>query len=96
MKKIVTQTVIGEVKALWEVLAELNNTGKYTTFFNFSGHVCWINGRIYRGKWGIRKQTLLDQYIVLGRPLTDREKSEGKMDTPQLLEYVTTLKEQIR
>lgn len=93
--KIAAATV-KELHTLFGELADLNNTGEYTAFFDFAGHVCTLTVIIYRGKWRKRKKPLIYNDIHLDRPLFNWEIDEGKKDIPQLLAYVKTLKEQIR
>lgn len=92
----ITAATLQDLQALCGALADLNNTGKYTIFYDFAGHVCTLSVRIYRGKWNRRKKRLIYNYINIDRPLSEEDKSEGMMDIPELLEYIKTLKEQIR
>lgn len=96
MRATITQETINELQTLCAALADLNNTGKYTTFFDFAGHVCTVSVQIYRGKWNRRKKRLIYNYINIDRPLSEEDKNEGLKDIPQMLEYIKTLKEQIR
>lgn len=95
IRKIAPAT-LKELHTLFGELVDLHNTGEYTAFYDFSGHVCTLTVQIYRGRWGLRKKPLIYNYISLDRPLYKWEISEGKKDIPQLLEYIKTLKEKIR
>lgn len=85
-----------ELQTLFGALADLNNTGKYTAFYDFAGHVCTLTVQIYRGKWCKGKKPLIYNYITIGRPLSKEDISEGIKNIPQMIEYIKTLKEQIR
>lgn len=40
---------------IFEELTKLNASGKYTTFFDFLGHVNAVDIRIFNGKWSVGK-----------------------------------------
>lgn len=92
----IAPVTLKELQTLFGELADLNNTGEYTAFYDFAGHVCTLTVQIYRGKWSKRKKPLIYNFIRLDRPLSNWEISEGKKDIPQMIEYIKTLKEKIR
>ena len=43
-----------------EELTKLNASGKYTTFFDFEGHINAVDIRIFNGKWSVGKNPFFD------------------------------------
>lgn len=49
-----------QITAIAALLLEINGKEKYTTFFDFSGHVHTFSIRIYSGKWSQGKDPLFN------------------------------------
>lgn len=49
---------------IFEELAKLNASGKYTTFFDFLGHVNAVDIRIFNGKWSVGKNPFFDMAVI--------------------------------
>lgn len=47
-----------------EELAKLNASEKYTTFFDFEGHINAVDIRIFNGKWSVGKTPFFDMAII--------------------------------
>ena len=52
---------------IFEQLGQLNRTGRYTTFWSFSGHINVISIQIYSGAWTDKKKPIFEiQQITVG------------------------------
>ena len=47
-----------------EELTKLNASGKYTTFFDFEGHINAVDIRIFNGKWSVCKTPFFDMAVI--------------------------------
>ena len=55
-----TETMNEQITAIAALLLEINGKGKYTAFFDFSGHVRTFSIRIYSGTWSKGKDPLFN------------------------------------
>ena len=42
-------------------LNKVQEQGKYTVFYNMSGHINWFNIRLFYGKWTEKKKPIFDK-----------------------------------
>lgn len=77
-------------KIFIEILVELerlNRSGKYTTFFDFSGHVNTVDIRIYKGKWTKKKKPFFYLPVIRLDAPAHRSSITGENFDPQLFLY---------
>ena len=54
-----------KIKRIIERLHEIQDTGKYTVFYGYFGHVKSFDIKIYKGKWRYHKRPLFEvQYKI--------------------------------
>jgi hypothetical protein len=56
------------IKTVADALHELQAKGKYTEFYNYSGHINAMEVRIFTGEWRRDKEPVLQRLFNLDRP----------------------------
>ena len=77
---------------IFEELTKLNASGKYTTFFDFLGHVNTVDIRIFNGKWSVGKTPFFDMAVIRFDAPECRSCTTGEHFDPQtFLKYLADL-----
>ncbi len=76
------------IETIIEALHALQAKGRYTVFYDYSGHVNWISVRIYKGKWSKKKKPVFSRQFCLDHPDLYNI-SDGSATT--LDEFITTI-----
>ena len=85
------ETMNEQITAIAALLLEINGNGKYTAFFDFSGHVRTFTIRIYSGAWSQGKDPLFNLSLQNEEGQWRNWDNAHAMSGDSILSFLTTL-----
>lgn len=80
-----------EILRIGWFLLNLNATGRYTTFFDYSGHVKVLCIRIFKGKWSEKKKPIYEKSLNLKGETPFDVFDNTSFSISEFIEYVKEL-----